>query len=68
VLKGDAASVQFVGAAGSFSAGPVPAGSYRVKVVYVAGDDAVEPTSVQVGPGMTATVTCRVAFQRCTAR
>jgi hypothetical protein len=67
-VKGDAQSVKLVSAAGSFSAGPLPAGTYSVKATFEGGTGPIDAGTVTVNAGQTVTVSCDTAFARCKIR
>ncbi len=68
IVTGDTASVRLVGEGGAYTAGAVPAGTYRIEASF-SGQPTVENAgSVLVRSGQRVTLTCKASLKRCIAR
>jgi hypothetical protein len=63
-FRGDATALALVGAAGTFPAGEVPPGRYRVDATFP-GVGVMEAGRVTVAKGRTIVLSCRAGFYRC---
>ena len=63
-LVGDSAKVRFVGDAGTFPPGQVPAGKYTIRAQFP-GQGAISAGSVTIREGVMTTISCNEEFQMC---
>jgi trimeric autotransporter adhesin len=67
-VAGDAHSVALIAGGKRYTGGALPAGTYKVLVVYSPNGAEVDGGTARVPAGGTVTVTCRAAFLRCSSR
>ncbi len=67
-VTGDATSIQLVSSSGSFGAGTVPPGTYRVMATFTGATDAIQAGTVVVRDGQDVTINCNGIMMRCSEK
>ena len=67
-VTGDATSVQLVSSGGSFGAGNVPIGTYRVMAIFPGNADSVQAGTLTVRNGEDVTINCVSIMIRCSVK